>query len=75
VAPILFSRLLQALAGLIEAPAMVRASKSVGFGNPEGKICAPVRAQTVNKPQCATAILIENEIFAQQSNRLDRVLI
>jgi len=40
-----------------------------------GQVRAPVRAMAVEKPELSTQILVEHEVFAHQTNGLDRVAI
>ena len=64
--------LLEAAPGLVHEPPVVVAADTSFLDEPERKIGAPVRALPVDETEGAAAIAIEDEVFAEQADRLDR---
>ena len=67
--------LLDAGAGLVEAPAVVAAADAAVLDPAVGHVGAAVRAMPVDQAERAAQVLVEDEVLADQPDRLDRVLL
>ncbi len=63
-------RLLQALAGAVEFPTVIRAADTVGLRNSVEERCAAMRTRFLNQPKPAAAVFEEDERFAEQAHGL-----
>ena len=68
----IFERLLDAAPVLVEEPAVVVAAQPALLDEPVREVGAAVRAVAPDEPERPIQILVEHEIFAEQTDRLDR---
>jgi hypothetical protein len=61
----LFEGLLDALAGLVEHPAVVHAAQAVVLGDAVGEVDAAVGAEFFDEAQGARAIPVQDKVFTE----------
>ena len=71
----LLERLLDALARLVVAPAMVHATQAMLFGDAVREVDAAMRAQPRDEPERPRPVAVEDEVFAEQAHGLRRPVV
>ena len=66
-------RLRQAVAALVEPPAVIVAAQAALLDDAVGEIGATMRAMPVEQAERAGEVLVQDQVFAQQPHRLDAV--
>jgi hypothetical protein len=72
---ILLRRLLEALSGLVKAPAVIRTPEAFFFGDAQGQMSSAVGADAIDQAESPITIAIKNEVFAQKPDGLHRILV
>ncbi len=71
----LFERHFQAGAAFVEQPAVVIAAQALVFEDAVGEVGAAVRAVRIDEAVGAALVFVEDQVFAHQTDGLDRVVI
>src|SRR5487761_2707891 len=66
---------LDALSGLVVAPAVVGTAQAALLGDPKDHVDEAVSALAADQSECARAVAIEHEVLAEDAHRLHRVLV
>ena len=66
----LLEGLLNALAGLVVEPAVIHAAQAVLLGDAVGEVDTPVSAKAVYETERPRAVLVEDEVLAEQPHQL-----
>jgi hypothetical protein len=67
-AAVRFVRLIDALPGSVELPAVIGTANAVEFGDAVGKRCAAMRTQLGDQAEFSAAIAEEHEVFAEETD-------
>src|SRR5690242_6452125 len=70
-----FVWLLRTAAGLIEEPAVIIATQPALLDEAVRQVGPAMRAMPVHQAECAAQVLVEGEVFAHDTNRLDRFVL